>query len=105
MTDAEKIVLVKAMTDESDDNVISAFLSMAGEAINHYADPHKMSDSETVLSEYGGTQCRLTAYWLNKRGAEGEIVHLENGISRHYESGDVPDSLLKEIVPKCGVVS
>lgn len=40
----------------------------------------------------------LTAF--AKIGADGETVHSENGITRHYTSGgDYPIELLKEIVP------
>jgi hypothetical protein len=41
---------------------------------------------------------------LNKRGAEGEITHTENGVSRQYEDGDIPPSLLRRIVPMAGVL-
>lgn len=35
-----------------------------------------------------------------KIGAEGETVHSENGITRHYTSGgDYPKELLREIIP------
>lgn len=35
-----------------------------------------------------------------KKGAEGEISHSENGISRTYTSGDkYPKEMLKDIVP------
>lgn len=35
-----------------------------------------------------------------KIGAEGETVHSENGITRHYTSGgDYPKDLLREIIP------
>ena len=35
-----------------------------------------------------------------KIGAEGETVHSENGITRHYTSGgDYPKELLNEIIP------
>ena len=50
------------------------------------------------------TQVEVAAYLLNKRGAEGETAHSENGISRSYEDGDVPSSLLRDIVPYAGVV-
>lgn len=103
MTDAEKIVLVQAMTDEEDDDIISAFLSMAGDAIWHYVDPFKTTTKEDVLTEYGAVQAKAAAYFLNKRGADGEAAHSENGISRTYESGDLPQSLLREITPKVGV--
>lgn len=105
MTDAEKIVLVKAMTDETDEDVISAFLSLAGDAIYNYTDPFQTSEKDDVLTKYGGVQAKAAAYYLNKRGADGQSSHSENGISRTYENGDLPDSLLREITPYCGVVS
>lgn len=103
MTEAEKIVLVKAMTDETDDDVISAFLSMAADAICNYVDPFETTDKNAVLSKYGSVQAKAAAYYMNKRGADGQTGHTENGISRSYESGDLPPSLLREITPKVGV--
>ena len=41
---------------------------------------------------------------LNKRGAEGQTSHSENGISRSYENADIPESMLKSIIPFCGVL-
>lgn len=104
MTDAAKIVLVQSMTDETDADVISAFLDLAGDAVYHYADPYKQTDKTKLLEHYGGVQARAAAYYLNKRGAEGQTTMGENGISRGYEAADLPDSLLKEITPICGVV-
>ena len=103
MTDAEKIALVKAMTDEANDTTISAFLTMAGEAVYHAACPYGNADKAEVLANYGGVQCRAAAYYLNKRGADGEISHNENGINRGYEKAELPDSLLREITPIAGV--
>ena len=105
MTDESKIVLVKSMTDEKDEDIISVFLEMAGDSVCKYCDPYKRVERETLLEEYGGVQARIAAYFLNKRGADGESAHSENGTSRSYESGDIPESLLRELTPICGVTS
>lgn len=105
MTDESKIVLVKSMTDEKDEDIISVFLEMAGDSVCKYCDPYKRVERETLLDEYGGVQARIAAYFLNKRGADGESAHSENGTSRSYESGDIPESLLRELTPICGVTS
>lgn len=105
MTDAEKIVMVKAMTDETDEDVISAFLSKVGEEIYLVADPYKTADKDDVLAEYGGVQIDAAAYYINKRGWDFQKAHSENGVSRTYESGGLPDSILRQITPKAGVVS
>ena len=103
MTDAEKVLMVKAMTDETDDDIISAYLMLAGEAIYHHADPYRRKEKDSVLDDYNGLHVRATVYFLNKRGAEGESVHNENGINRAYESSDLPPSMLREITPIAGV--
>lgn len=104
MTEETKSLLVQSMTDETQETVIAAFLEMAGDALYKYADPYGMRDKAAFLDQYGDLQVRAAAYFLNKRGADGEMVHGENGTSRHYEAGDLPPSLLRELVPVCGVV-
>lgn len=95
--------LLTTMTGEEDDNVLSAYLDMAEQAILVRAFPFG-DGTEEMPSKYDHLQCEIAAYMINKRGAEGETVHLENGVSRHYESGDIPQSLLHRIVPMAGVL-
>ena len=104
MTYTEKIVMVKAMTDETDEDVISAFLSKAGEELYRLVDPFKTTDRETLIEEYGDLQTDIAAYRLNKRGWDYETSHSENGVTRVYETGDLPDSILSRITPKAGAV-
>jgi hypothetical protein len=59
----------------------------------------------TELEErYKDLQIRIAVEMFNKRGAEGETAHSENGVSRTYQSANVSEDLLKEITPKAGVV-
>lgn len=104
MTDSEKIALVKAMTDETDDTVISAFLSKAELELYRLVDPYKTTDQETIAEENADLQIDIAAYRLNKRGWDFESSHSENGVTRNYETGDLPDSILRRIVPKAGAV-
>lgn len=57
-----------------------------------------------IESKYKDLQIRIAVEMFNKRGAEGEIAHSENGVSRTYASANVSEDLLKEITPKAGVV-
>ena len=98
MTDSEKLTMLKAMTGETDDTVLSTYLSIAGNKILRRAYPYDNSIS-VVPNQYAYNQVEIAAYLLNKRGAEGETAHSENGISRTYEDGDVPPTLLREIIP------
>ena len=57
-----------------------------------------------VPEQYSYLQVEIATYLLNKRGGEGELSHSENGISRSYENGDVPESMMRQIVPMAGVL-
>ena len=104
MTQAEKLKLLKAMVGESDtEEVLLAYLNIAGRKILNRAFPFGTDDTE-VPTRYDFLQCEIAAYLLNKRGAEGQTAHSENGISRSYESADVPESLLGAITPMVGVL-
>lgn len=103
MTDADKLMMVKAMTGEADEDVLSAYLSIAGSKVCRRAYPFDPSATE-VPAQYGYLQVEIAVYLLNKRGGEGELSHSENGISRSYENGDVPESMMRQIVPMAGVL-
>lgn len=105
MTDAEKLTALKAMVGGSDtDEVLSTYLTLAGSKIIAKAYPYK-TDVTEVPTQYEYLQLEIAAYMLNKRGAEGQVAHTENGVQRQYENADVPPSMLKAITPYCGVIS
>lgn len=104
MTQAEKVKLLTAMVGESDsEEVLLAYLNIAGRKVLDRAYPYDAEITE-VPTRYAFLQCEIAAYLLNKRGAEGQTGHSENGISRTYESADVPESLLGAITPMAGVI-
>ena len=59
---------------------------------------------EELENKYKDLQIRIAVEMFNKRGAEGETAHSENGISRSYARANVSEDLLKEITPKVGGV-
>ena len=104
MTQAEKLQLLKAMVGESDTEVVLlAYLDIAGSKIMARVYPYGTEETE-VPARYGFLQCEIAAYLLNKRGAEGQLIHSENGISRTYGSADVPPAMLSAVTPFCGVM-
>ena len=104
MTQTEKLQLLKAMVGESDtEEVLLAYLNIAGNKILNRAYPYGTDETE-VPARYDFLQCEIAAYLLYKRGAEGKTGHSENGISRSYESADVPESMLGAITPTVGVI-
>ena len=104
MTFEEKLEALKAMVGSSDtDEVLSTYLKLAEGKIIAKAYPYNPETTEVPV-QYSYLQVEIAAYMLNKRGAEGQTSHSENGVSRSYENADVPTSMLKAIVPYCGVI-
>lgn len=104
MTDTEKLTYLRAMVGGSDtDEVLSTYLVVAGKKIIARAYPYDDTVTE-VPDKYDTLQCEIAAYLLDKRGAEGQTQHTENGIARQYENADVPSSMLKVVTPHCGVI-
>lgn len=92
------------MTDESDESVLSAYISMAESIALHQLYPFGGDDSSILPDNHEYDMLQIAVYLLNKRGAEGETGHTEGGISRTYSSADVPQSLLSRIVPKAVIL-
>lgn len=102
MTDSEKIAMVKAMCGETDDDIISAYLALAGNKICRIAYPFDDTVTE-VPDKYAYVQVDAAVYLLNKRGISGQTSSTENGITRAYENADLPASMLRSVVPMAGV--
>ena len=98
-----KIRLVESMTDEHDHVLIRAYLDLAGEKVCRQAYPYDESKTDVPLC-YSGNQIAIAAYLLNKRGAEGETSHSENGTMRTYEDADIPASMLRDVLPMVRVI-
>ena len=108
MTNEEKLTMVRVMcgsTDSSDwsDDVLLTYLNIAGSKIIERAYPYDDTITD-VPRRYEILQCEIAVYLLNKRGAEGETSHSENGISRSYENADIPESLIGIVIPHIGVI-
>ena len=99
MTDLEKQTRLSAITGETKTEVLSAFLDLAKEKILRRAYPFGYDEQAEFPSKYDNLQIEIATYLYNKQGAEGETYHSENGIIRTYENADVPDSMLKSIIP------
>lgn len=99
--DQLKILLGK-QGDNSEDDLLLMLLALSAQKILDRVYPYDDSIKE-VPSRYATKQVEIAVYLYNKRGAEGQISHSENTISRTYESADVPESLMKGITPYVGV--
>ena len=107
MTEVEKLSLLRVMVGQPNegewsDDVLTSYLNIAGRKIINRAYPYDDTVTE-VPRRYSYLQCDIANYLLNKRGAEGQTAHSENGVSRSYESANVPESMLGEVTPHVGV--
>lgn len=91
------------MSGTNEDALLLTLLSIAAQKILDRVYPYDSSTSEVPV-RYELKQLEIAAYLYNKRGAEGQTSHSENGISRTYESADVPESLMRGITPFVGVI-
>ena len=102
MTADTKIDMLLRMLDDSDTDrgILEVYLEIAGQKILNRMYPYKEDyEGLEVPDRYAMIQLNIAVYLINKRGAEGEIQHIENGIHRNYGSADIPDTMLKDVMP------
>ena len=75
MTDEEKLTMLKSMTEETDNDVLSTYLTLAKGVVLSRAYPY--TEEDKVPAKYDTVHVEIAAYMLNKRGAEGETAHSE----------------------------
>lgn len=88
------------VNDLTEDDLAEELL-FAKYAIN---DRLKVSDRTASIPEYyEGVQIELCMEAISKYGAEGEVAHSENGISRTYDSASrYSTATLNKIIPRFG---
>jgi hypothetical protein len=106
MTEIEKIEQLKHLLspDSPSDEELTALLLITKGAILNRRYPLGSYYGEEVPPKYEYLQLQMCVQLYNKKGVEGQTSHSENGITRNYEVGDIPQSLLKQIIPCAGSV-
>lgn len=100
---------LRLKTGESDVEMLYDLLETAKYAILArrfpFADYQTDDDGNVGLeSRYLDLQYRMALDLYNKMGAEGQLSHSENGVSRAYESSWISAQLLEEVTPFVGTV-
>lgn len=118
MTENKKIQMLRVMIGDTAarENVetLSVYLELAGakilERLYPFREPEIVDGEEVwpekwsrVPGKYEMLQLKIATYLLNKRGAEGQIQHIENGIHRNYGDADIPENMLASVAPFIGV--
>lgn len=100
----DNLARLKLRTGEADEAILEDCLESAKAAIMARRYPYQEWPDE-LESRYLDLQFRCAMDLYNKIGAENEIAHSENGISRSYESSWISESLLQEVTPIAKVVT
>lgn len=99
----DKLKVLIGLSGYDQDELLTALLLLGEQKILDRLYP--FDDTMTSLpSRYVSKQMEIAAWLYNKRGAEGQVAHSENGINRTYKSADIPESLLAGVTPKVGVL-
>ena len=104
MTNDRKVEMLHTLigdpTWKEDGETLLVYLEMAGAKILERLYPYRENwEGLEVPDKYSMLQLKIANYLLNKRGAEGQIQHIENGVHRNYGDADVPESMLSDLVP------
>lgn len=100
MTQTEKL---RSRLPEASDAEIAELIDSTTSIINSRRYPFGEMPAE-IEARYLDLQLRIAVELFNKRGAEGQTAHSENGVSRSYSAAWVSPELLEEIVPKAEVI-
>ncbi len=107
MEQYEKLAELRLIVEsDEDDNVLLSYLEQAKDVILNRMYPYGTDEEYAqtdVPKRFEFKQIRIAAYFMNKRGAEGEVQHIENGIHRNYKSSDVPEEMLWDVFPVVGI--
>ena len=100
MCETDKLTKLKTelgINDANDDTILQEYLENAQEAILNRLYPFSRPEDAAVPARYERIQIALAKRMYLREGAEGELIHNENGIHRHYGSANDED-LLSEVV-------
>lgn len=106
MTNAEKLDIVQTLMEDTGDvpdgNVLSVYIELAGKEILTWmyhlvgGVPENVTD---VPSKYEAIQIYAVIAGYTHAGAEGQSVHIENGVHRHFSYVDMLDYIHQKVLP------
>ncbi len=106
MTNEEKITRLEVLIspDTAEKELLMVLVEQAEGIVLNRRYPFGSPEGATVPTQYEQIQLQIAVELFSKMGAEGQLSHSENGVSRSWEAADVSPSLLRQIVPACGSV-
>jgi len=108
MTDAEKLSQLKALlqiTDTTQDATLAVYLTLARDEILSWLYSGKTPEGVTdVPARYIPTQIQAVVVGYSQSGADGQLSHSENGISRTFKHEDMVAYVRSRVIPFVGVL-
>lgn len=108
MTESQKRESIRQILgiDISEEPRISAYLNLAKAEILSwlYGYTDKNVDECELPSEYDTIQINAVVAGYSISGAEGQLSHSENGISRTFKHYDMSDYIRSNVTPYVGVM-
>lgn len=97
----KKLMMVKDILGNTlqDDNVIMAYIEMAGQEILSWKYSYARSMPSSVDAEDEITQVMAVVAGYNQRGAENQKTHNENGIDRSFHFTDMVAYIRAHVIP------
>lgn len=106
MTDADKLTMVKTLLEDGgempSDEKLTAYLSIAkGEILAwmYHLIGGVPEDVTEVPSKYDNTHIYAVIAGYTQAGAEGEELHIENGVHRHFRYAEMLDYIHNNVLP------
>ena len=103
MTNEEKIAKLALMLPEAKEEELPLLIEISESIVLNQRYPFGYPDDIVVEKQYESIQLQIAIEIYNRAGAEGQLMHVENGITRQYESAFVSTRLLRRIMPYAGV--
>lgn len=104
MTQNEKLTALKliiGIEDNSEDEVLTTYLSMAEKEIIFWRFSHCAGQEAPteIPDEYEQTQIFAVVAGYSQGGAENQTLHSENGISRSFKYEDMIAYIRSHVIP------
>lgn len=106
MTDAQKLTTIKTLLSDGgelpSDDKLQTYLTLAASEILawiYHLVGGVPTDVVDVPARYNGTQIYAVIAGYTHAGAEGEHLHLENGVHRHFSYDDMLGYIHDNVLP------
>ena len=101
MTNAEKLAMLKSILimDDSEDERFAVYLSASEKEILAWGYSYSENAPTSVPVEYEMTQIFAVVAGYSQSGAENQLSHSENGISRSFKYEDMIAYIRSHVIP------